>query len=275
MVTRRVDHSAVAWGLLTLFPGSIRQSLLSDPNFRSKYGLAVEAQVAIGDSVSIARSELFNRIRKAFEGTSARPVVKDAAGEEWVVELVENDLIPRVALVRAEIRLPLADFSALSPEPAQRMRGFDQEVANLLPGQDVVRWREILAYRALTDDEMTSFATEIKETPMRLTDAVNVHLQNDGISVSKLVPCSERYFERLVGECGCNQNIADYASSTARQHRREFIQFVWIARGSLAELHTFHRIATRCGLTNQAELDRLSDLIDHTGRLLTLLVRSL
>ena len=68
---------------------------------------------------------------------------------------------------------------------------------------------------------------------------------------------------------------ANIAEGAARQHRREFIQFVWIARGSLAELHTFHRIATRCGLTNQAELDRLSDLIDHTGRLLTLLVRSL
>ena len=67
---------------------------------------------------------------------------------------------------------------------------------------------------------------------------------------------------------------ANIAEGASRQYHRELVQFLWIARGSLAELHSFLTIARGLELTNQSALNRMADLIDHTGRLLTLLVRS-
>jgi four helix bundle protein len=67
---------------------------------------------------------------------------------------------------------------------------------------------------------------------------------------------------------------ANIAEGSARQHRREFVQFLSIARGSLAELHTLREIARRLELTNPVEMSRLADLVDHTGRLLTLTIRA-
>lgn len=66
---------------------------------------------------------------------------------------------------------------------------------------------------------------------------------------------------------------ANIAEGSARQHRREFLQFLSIARGSLAELHTLREIVRRLELTTLEELTHLADLIDHTGRMLTRLFR--
>jgi len=65
------------------------------------------------------------------------------------------------------------------------------------------------------------------------------------------------------------------AEGAARQHRREFLQFLSIARGSVAELHTLREIALRLGLADEERLARMSELLDHTGRMLTQLVRAI
>ena len=67
---------------------------------------------------------------------------------------------------------------------------------------------------------------------------------------------------------------ANIAEGSARRHRRELLQFLSIARGSLAELHTLHVIARRLCLAREAEFDPVDELLDHTGRTLTLLIRS-
>ena len=67
---------------------------------------------------------------------------------------------------------------------------------------------------------------------------------------------------------------ANIAEGAARQHRKELRQFLSISRGSLAELHTLQEIARRLKISGEAELALLSDLLDHTGRTLTLLIRA-
>ena len=68
------------------------------------------------------------------------------------------------------------------------------------------------------------------------------------------------------------QNISEGA---ARQYRKEFVQFLYIARGSVAELHTLMRFARRVRLCPDRELDKLTDLIDHVGRMLSRMVKAL
>ncbi|HEY5544574.1 MAG TPA: four helix bundle protein [Gemmatimonadaceae bacterium] len=68
---------------------------------------------------------------------------------------------------------------------------------------------------------------------------------------------------------------ANIAEGAARRHRREFVQFLSIARGSLAELHTLSRLAGRVRLCSVDQLVKLDELIDHTGRMLTRMLKAL
>ncbi len=68
---------------------------------------------------------------------------------------------------------------------------------------------------------------------------------------------------------------ANIAEGAARRHRREFLQFLGIARGSLAELHTLSTLAGRVHLCSTDRLAKLDELIDHTGRMLTSMLKAL
>ena len=68
---------------------------------------------------------------------------------------------------------------------------------------------------------------------------------------------------------------ANIAEGAARKHRRELIQFLYIARGSLSELHTLSRFASRNSLAPADSLARLDEVIDHVGRMLTRMIKTL
>jgi four helix bundle protein len=66
---------------------------------------------------------------------------------------------------------------------------------------------------------------------------------------------------------------SNIAEGSARNTRGELVQFLGIARGSLAELETQLVVATRLGLLNEA----VSSIkqVDRVGRLLSALLKSL
>ena len=66
---------------------------------------------------------------------------------------------------------------------------------------------------------------------------------------------------------------SNIAEGSARKHRAEFVQFLHIARGSLAELETQLLIAEQQGFV--ASIESLTAEITEVGRLLTGLIRSL
>ena len=68
---------------------------------------------------------------------------------------------------------------------------------------------------------------------------------------------------------------ANIAEGAARKHRRELTPFLYIARGSLSELHTLSRFASRNSLAPADSLARLDEVIDHVGRMLTRMIKAL
>ena len=54
---------------------------------------------------------------------------------------------------------------------------------------------------------------------------------------------------------------SNIAEGAGRNHDREFIQFLYVALGSLAELDTQILISQRLGYVNEQEEDSLNDLI--------------
>ena len=65
---------------------------------------------------------------------------------------------------------------------------------------------------------------------------------------------------------------ANIAEGNARAHRREYVHFLSIARGSLAELATHLESARRVGYLRDADLTRTTELIRRVRQLLTRLM---
>jgi four helix bundle protein len=68
---------------------------------------------------------------------------------------------------------------------------------------------------------------------------------------------------------------ANIAEGHGRAHRKEYLQFLSIARGSLAELATLLEIAHRLGYLTSDDLDPLMHKSDNLGRPLNALIASL
>lgn len=66
--------------------------------------------------------------------------------------------------------------------------------------------------------------------------------------------------------CAVPANIAE---GHGRQHTREFVHFVSIARGSLMELETHLLLSRRVGLLQQEALDALLDSTTEVSRMLS------
>ena len=72
--------------------------------------------------------------------------------------------------------------------------------------------------------------------------------------------------------CAIPANIAE---GHGRQHTREFLDFLSIARGSLMELETHLLLSRRVGLLPQERLHAVLRVTDQVGRMMTGLRKSL
>ena len=68
---------------------------------------------------------------------------------------------------------------------------------------------------------------------------------------------------------------ANIAEGQGRQHRKEFLQHLSIAKGSLAELHSLLTVAHRLGYLDRAALDELETALSSVRRPLTGLLDTL
>ena len=68
---------------------------------------------------------------------------------------------------------------------------------------------------------------------------------------------------------------SNIAEGAARQTRKEFVQFLYIARGSASEIDTQLEVARRLNYIDESEKARLDHKLDTIGKMLTGLIKSL
>jgi four helix bundle protein len=67
---------------------------------------------------------------------------------------------------------------------------------------------------------------------------------------------------------------ANIVEGSSRKHKRDYLHFLYIARGSLAELDYLMGLSCKLGYLNRAEFDKIDMLLHETARTLYGLINS-
>ena len=203
---------------LELIPPLIRDTLLEDSSFREEYGFRAEPILSFPDSdISFRRSSLYDTARRVLSGAPEKKVI-NTKGQKWRLKIIDNkEELPELSISRGEKCFFLPNLVALSPDKSIRLRFLDEVVSDVnLPNNASDPWRDILSERALEDDEVDAFHSELLDTPVEKTRSINRDVRARQVSRSSLVSPSRRYFERIVGEYDGSASIHGYASGNGR-----------------------------------------------------------
>jgi hypothetical protein len=210
------ERTAMAGVVLELVPPLIRKSLLNEQSFRKEYGFKTEAMIAFGSSgVSFQRSVLFDAVRKVLVGKIPNELT-DAKDRTWnLANDAREGELPDLVLSSEQKRLILPDFSVLSEDASIRIRSLEKSALDVnLPLGAQEEWQSILEERSLEDDEVDTFHSDIRDTPVYVERTIRSAIKVGESSISSLVPNSRRYFKRLVGAYDGSDSIRDYAVGT-------------------------------------------------------------
>lgn len=216
----------MAGAALKLVPPLIRKSLLNDKSFREEYGFKTEAMIAFGPSGSFHRSKLFDAVRTVLAG-EAPAELTDTEDRTWnLTNDARDDELPNLVLKSDQQRLVLPDFSVLFEDASTRIRSLEESASDVnLPLSAREEWRSILEERALEDDEVYTFHSDIRDTPVHVERTIRCEITAGESSVSSLVPNSRRYFERLVGAYDGGNSVQDYAVGAGRAFFRHLSEW--------------------------------------------------
>jgi four helix bundle protein len=93
--------------------------------------------------------------------------------------------------------------------------------------------------------------------------------------VTKEFPRSELFGETSQIRRSSASVAANIAEGQGRDHTKEFIHFLSVAKGSLAETETHILLSHRVGLMKKHHLDPLLHLVERDGKMLTALQKAL
>ncbi len=223
MTNSRYVRAALAQAVLEKVPPLIRKTLLDQSAFREEYGFKTDTVLAFGDSgFSIQRSELFEAVRTVLAG-ECEAGVTDAEGRGWRLRNESvKEIHPNLVVSSDEQRLALPDFAVLSQDSAIRLRSLHEAASDVnLPISAQDTWRSILTERALEDDEVDPFRSDIRDTPVHLERLIRGEIRMGQSSVTSLVSSSRRYYERLVGVYDASASIGGYAAGAGCQFMQQ------------------------------------------------------
>lgn len=207
--------SALARIALQLTPPLIGETLVENPKFRREYGIREDAIITFHNyGISVRRSVLYHAIRRVLSGALQKKVMNTEEQKWRLKNIGEKGELPQLSLSRGNQRIPLPScFVVLSPDKDTRLRSLDKAASDYnLPNSASGRWRDILAKRALEDEEIAAFNDDFLDTPVKMGPSIRRKIRSGSIRLSALVPHSRRYFERLVGEYDGSTTIGDYAA---------------------------------------------------------------
>lgn len=227
MTNTRYERTVIAGTVLELVPPLIRESLLNEQSFREEYGFNTDAVIGFeSTSISVQQSELFNAVRAVLARETPAELT-DTEDRSWnLTNVAREGEPPNLVLLSGQQRLVLPDFSVLSEDASTRIRSLEEAASAVnLPFSAEEEWRSILTERALEDDEVDTFHSDIRDTPVHMGWTIRSEIKAGEISISSFVPSSRRYFDRLVGVYDGSRSIREYAVGAGRDVLRQLAEW--------------------------------------------------
>lgn len=93
--------------------------------------------------------------------------------------------------------------------------------------------------------------------------------------LSNKFPKKETYALTSQLQCAVVSIPANIAEGYERNHRKEYLQFLFIAKGSLGEVETYLLLARDLGYLTESDYSAANDIREETSRILKGLIRAL
>ena len=246
--------SGLADAALQLAPPMFRDSLLGESDFCEKYKLKTYQAVSFGlPEVRFQHSGLCAAARKVLSGRSSAQVA-DKDGRKYELKNIGGKgQLPELTLFHEDVMYPLPLGFIMLSSKRKRLRFFEESAsASNLPEDARDRWRSVLEKRSLEEREIQEFENDFMNTPVDMAQSIRRISAGGRIDVSFLVPCSEKYFERLVGRYDGSATVENYAAAVAGNLFRELS--AWRPyEGFLSSL----LLSSHSALTDEIPVERL------------------
>lgn len=274
MTNTLLEYSYLALSSLKLFPHSISEQLILDNDFRTDYGLTIDADITFGDNASsFHRKDLYNCIKETLSGTKVKNVLKDCAGEEWELEIEKKDNKCILRSLHGVDEIIIPDFYGFSPNQKVRIDGFESEAdAVNLSSFEKTKWHNILIADILSDEQVDELNTEINETPVRFEEIFRKEVRNKQSQLSSFVPNNKKYYERLVGIYHQSININEYAHNEMPKHINQLLAwrtYDGFLYALLLSSHSLNLSSIDVSNINDDELVKAYEWLQNNGDLIS------
>ena len=246
-------RTLIAHSALDYVPHLIRQELLKDSDFRDEYELPTDATIVF-DDITIQLSEISNAVKKVLSENSSEEVT-DSNQKKWQVKNISPaGKLPNLIMCSdIERNLPHS-FNTLSPVKDTRLSSLELVSQNFnLPAIEKEKWRQILACRELSNEEIFVFEDAVRFTPMNIARILNGEISSGESTISSIVPPSRDYYDRLVGKYDGSPSVREYAAGSGRTLFDQLSDWQPYEGFLLSLLLSSHS-----SLTDEIKIDRLS-----------------
>lgn len=226
----QIEPNLLGRTLMSCTPNTLREVIFEDKSFREMYQLDLDWELTIGSHITIKQSVWTKTIRSLLGGKDKHIPLIDINGDEWFLKFNLVNEEPTIQFSRDKIVFTCPSPMIFSPHQQERLQKFSQEVREVnLPKKQIDYWRDILNARPLTDEEGWLYDCDCKDTPIAVARVLSNRIQNGECGVTDLVPHSENYFIRLIGDCDASSSVEKYVSTGANKHIKQVME--WNARG--------------------------------------------
>jgi len=217
MINKNRDLRAALYGLvIDPLPDVVRNSLLLDPSFCDKLGIAPKFRISLGPKLAVETGSLYGALRAAVGGKKTAMLSLRGSGRNRVK--LKRQTGGRVGLFLGKEGFSFSDADLLAEDRRTRTRAVARVFsAKPLSAEEEEAWRTIAKERALTDREYLDLMTALDATPEAVCNEL---LKPQNLDADKLVPDDPAYYRQLIApihhSADLNAFIGDELASTRK-----------------------------------------------------------
>ena len=214
---------SVAELALQMMPPVVRDSILEDDEFPSRFGLILRTSAYLGDSGNcFFESELHDAFRTLESGIHDDIILTDGSGIEWKAIKANGDDGGHVLQLSNEGRIfTVTGMALISATAKLRLSHLDKTAIETNLSRDITEtWRSILKSRPATCNELRRWSEDTLHTPRSIGAEIFQRAKNGALNGDLLTPNNRSYYTQLVGAPNESASIEEFAKSSWRSQNR-------------------------------------------------------